>query len=325
LQRCAHSTSCVARVRGVSGGAVACIGRRAVGAAWCLAAWRVLLRHALLRAVLPARPLLGLTHHRGASGLCRCSSPARSAQGFCTRLTLFCPFRFFSRQPRALTGNNAQAAAAGPMAGGRPCPGPLPRPRRRAALLARVAALCAALQVAAGAASQLACETPGRDAASCAALGDLYAATGGASWAARAGWRDASAGRATDYCSFTGVTCDANGAVTQLCATLTNSSATPCADAAVATPQGADPERLDRLPPDLDVGAEQPDDAVRATCVPLRFMRLLTRLARSDVSDNVLTGTLPRSLGSLGSLTSLCVRAARRAMRCADAVHAAGC
>jgi hypothetical protein len=54
-------------------------------------------------------------------------------------------------------------------------------------------------------------------------------------------------------------------------------------------------------------------------------MRLLTRLARSDVSDNVLTGTLPRSLGSLSSLTSLCVRAARRAMRCADAVHAAGC
>lgn len=133
------------------------------------------------------------------------------------------------------------------MAGGGPCPGPLPQPRRRAALLARAAALCAVLRVAGGAAPLLACETSGRDAASCAALGDLYAATGGASWAARAGWRDAAAGRASDYCSFTGITCDSDGAVTQLCATLR--ARLPRGALTVATPQGADAERPHRLPP----------------------------------------------------------------------------
>jgi hypothetical protein len=51
----------------------------------------------------------------------------------------------------------------------------------------------------------------------CAALGDLYAATNGARWATQTGWLAAAAGTATDFCTFFGVTCT-SGAVTSLCA-----------------------------------------------------------------------------------------------------------
>jgi hypothetical protein len=70
----------------------------------------------------------------------------------------------------------------------------------------------------AGAAAAFACRAD-RDAAACAALGALYASTGGASWGERVGWADAAAGRASDYCAFTGVTCAADGNVTALCVT----------------------------------------------------------------------------------------------------------
>ena len=52
----------------------------------------------------------------------------------------------------------------------------------------------------------------------CDALGDLWAATntGTGTWLHTAGWVDASAGTATDYCTFYGVTCDSNSALTSL-------------------------------------------------------------------------------------------------------------
>ena len=57
----------------------------------------------------------------------------------------------------------------------------------------------------------------------CAALGDLYAATNGAGWETKTGWLAAAAGTATDFCTFFGVECstptlESSGAVTSLCA-----------------------------------------------------------------------------------------------------------
>jgi alpha-tubulin suppressor-like RCC1 family protein len=56
----------------------------------------------------------------------------------------------------------------------------------------------------------------GDDATTCAALGSLYAAAGGAGWVHKNGWSDAAAGTATAFCTFQGVGC-AGGAVTSLC------------------------------------------------------------------------------------------------------------
>ena len=62
------------------------------------------------------------------------------------------------------------------------------------------------------AAGAFAC-APDENSVACAALGDLYAATGGASWTNKAGWVDAAAGTATSYCTFYGVACDANNVI----------------------------------------------------------------------------------------------------------------
>jgi hypothetical protein len=65
------------------------------------------------------------------------------------------------------------------------------------------------------------------DAATCAALGDLYnAAKGagvgyGAAWTNTSGWASAAAGNATDYCTFRGSFCDSTGALTFLCVPAT--------------------------------------------------------------------------------------------------------
>ena len=48
---------------------------------------------------------------------------------------------------------------------------------------------------------------PSDDAVTCAALGVLYASTGGANWVNNYGWASAAAGTPTTYCSFYGVTC----------------------------------------------------------------------------------------------------------------------
>ena len=50
----------------------------------------------------------------------------------------------------------------------------------------------------------------------CSALGDLYSATNGASWANSNGWSIAAAGTAIDYCTFFGVTCS-NGVLQLMC------------------------------------------------------------------------------------------------------------
>ena len=53
----------------------------------------------------------------------------------------------------------------------------------------------------------------------CDALGDLYYATNGANWPRHAGWRDASEGVPTDYCSFGNAKCrSTDGMLTQLSA-----------------------------------------------------------------------------------------------------------
>jgi hypothetical protein len=57
---------------------------------------------------------------------------------------------------------------------------------------------------------------PGNDAVTCAALGDLYSATGG-SWFQTAGWANASADVPTDFCTFYGVYCADGTTVTSLC------------------------------------------------------------------------------------------------------------
>jgi hypothetical protein len=101
---------------------------------------------------------------------------------------------------------------------------PRPRPpRRHCAAAAAAPGLCLLLLCAlrcGGGAAAFVCRSD-RDAAACAALGALYASTGGASWGARVGWADAAAGRASDYCAFTGVTCSAGGNVTSLCVVIT--------------------------------------------------------------------------------------------------------
>jgi hypothetical protein len=90
-------------------------------------------------------------------------------------------------------------------------------PRRRAAAAA-APALCALLCALRGgsAAAAFTCRAD-QDATTCAALGALYASAGGASWVVRAGWSDAAAGRAADYCAFTGVTCAADGNASAMC------------------------------------------------------------------------------------------------------------
>jgi hypothetical protein len=62
------------------------------------------------------------------------------------------------------------------------------------------------------------------DPATCAALGDLYAATNGAGWytsSQSSDWDNAAAGTATDYCTFRqasgGHICNSTGALTWLC------------------------------------------------------------------------------------------------------------
>ncbi len=56
----------------------------------------------------------------------------------------------------------------------------------------------------------------GDDPVQCGALGDLYAATNGATWSNDDGWSAAAAGTPTSYCQFYSVTCEGQ-AVTSVC------------------------------------------------------------------------------------------------------------
>jgi hypothetical protein len=92
---------------------------------------------------------------------------------------------------------------------------PAPRWRRWTAARSCAVALAALARVTSAAFTCGAAD----DAATCAALGALYAATGGAGWYRNAGWRNAAAGTATSACTyFSSVICDGGGHITQLCA-----------------------------------------------------------------------------------------------------------
>jgi serine/threonine protein kinase len=125
------------------------------------------------------------------------------------------------------------------------------------------------LLLAAPPAAAFSCASAGRNAAACASLGDLYAATSGAQWRNNTGWALAavspSASSPADYCAFFGVTCDAAGNVTALCV--------PVRD--IAAPARA---------------------GVRADIASQR---------NRSLSLNLLHGTLPASLSALSALTSL--------------------
>ena len=80
-------------------------------------------------------------------------------------------------------------------------------PRRRGAAPSLYTRLAVLLAAAAAASAAFTC-APQNDAAQCAALGALYASTSGAGWSDQAGWATAAAGSPTDYCTFSGVSCD---------------------------------------------------------------------------------------------------------------------
>jgi serine/threonine protein kinase len=143
-----------------------------------------------------------------------------------------------------------------------------------------------------GGVQPFACGTlSGAKAAQCAALGDLYAALNGSSWRRNSGWAQAAAAPAVvpDPCaSFYGVSCDANGLVTQMCAPSTRCRA--CSRGARArTRLGR--ERSATLRP---IRVCPATDA----CVPLLPLR-------SALSRNLVRGDLPASLGNIASLESL--------------------
>jgi hypothetical protein len=71
----------------------------------------------------------------------------------------------------------------------------------------RAALRCLLLAALAGAArGAFTCATTD-NATTCAVLGQIYAATGGATtWLNRAGWSTAASGTPTSYCTFTGIT-----------------------------------------------------------------------------------------------------------------------
>jgi hypothetical protein len=110
----------------------------------------------------------------------------------------------------------------------------------------------------------------GEDTTMCAALADLYNAMSGAAWTNNEGWSTAAAGVATSYCTFTGLTCDGTGALTELCAVIF------VCDTLVLQ-------------------------------VSRRLMRRVSLVA-GWLEDNALRGTLPNTLGDLTTLRILCVK-----------------
>ena len=141
-----------------------------------------------------------------------------------------------------------------------------------------------------GGVQPFACGTlSGAAATQCAALGDLYAALNGSTWRRNSGWANA-AGAAVvpDPCAtFYGVSCDANGLVTQMCAPSTR---------CCATSRGARARtRCHALPlPSLRENQGLPLTDACATLAP-----------RSALSRNLVRGDLPASLGNIASLESL--------------------
>lgn len=131
---------------------------------------------------------------------------------------------------------------------------------------------------------------PANNPADCGALGDLYAAAGGAAWAGvlpTDGWSLAAGGGAPDVCtgSFTGVTCDASGRVASMCVPR----AAPVPSAARRT--AAKPRAADKPPRARHALLGGPDSIS----------------PRSSLIQKGLVGSLPASLGNLTGLARLCV------------------
>ena len=120
----------------------------------------------------------------------------------------------------------AQAGPAWAHAPALPVAGPKRRGLSRGLFDPRLLVLVAALSAhAALAAAVFTCASSGNDATTCAALGDLYTATNGASWASNSGWSSAAAGTATDYCTFGGIFCRGD-VVFSMCVCACNHKAT---------------------------------------------------------------------------------------------------
>jgi len=163
---------------------------------------------------------------------------------------------------------------------------------------------------------QASCGGAVNDPAVCNALGDLYYATNGSGWSNRGGWASAAAGNATDYCGFFGTLCS-GGMLQQLCVCgLFVGDVAPDSPRAPPHTQRSLQQQPERHHP---VVAGQPDESavsVRQRAGRARRRRLTRRAlrcVRSALSINILSGTIPSSLGSLTSLQYLCVsaRAAR--------------
>jgi hypothetical protein len=147
------------------------------------------------------------------------------------------------------------------------------------------------------------------DATACAALGELYTATGGAGWRDNTGWSDAAAGTTTSLCAFYGVTCDGGGAITQLCAcSIAKGSVSPRCSLACVGLLAADRRRWIRCPPDRRwalTDANRPRH--RGCCAVRRFF-----------VNNLLVGTIPDSFGSLTTLRTLYARPCTAGGLCAN-------
>ena len=161
---------------------------------------------------------------------------------------------------------------------------------------------------------------------------ELFAAAGGAGWRQTDGWRAAAAGAATDYCSFYGARCSAEGCLTFLCVPpkrrfmkhrrlthrpVSHVQATRCERSErrhsvepglSAAPERAEPgkQRAERRRP---VFARQPV-TIRALVRSL-FAAAITPCADANprrwLHSNALSGGVPSSFGSLTQLRLLCV------------------
>jgi hypothetical protein len=110
------------------------------------------------------------------------------------------------------------------------------------------------------------------DDATCAALAEVWTATGGAGWATKTGWATAatSAGGA-DYCTFYGVTCatGSTSIISVLCVCVAGGQHAPCGSTPVWT-------------------------VTHCACSPRRIL-----------GDNQLSGSIPAGIGNLTGLKEL--------------------
>jgi hypothetical protein len=134
-----------------------------------------------------------------------------------------------------------------------------------------------------------------RQDAVCTALGELYAAAGGASWYNNSGWGAAAAsGSAANYCAFYGVECNAAGRLTRLCVR-----------------HSAPVRHAPCFPPFFWHALHR---IHKRTPTRQCFVRSCAVATRRSLLGNHLVGTLP-SLNALTYLQRLCVARRARSLR----------